>query len=352
MRAVLQVSPQVSLSAVSRVRPLLVRPGARFRCAGDGLCCTDLHALGPLTRVEARDMRKLVAGSVQYHPDVEAPCMRFGKDGGCAQLQRGMCGVHARYGAQAKPVGCRRFPYGLLGTPEGGRVTTEHRCPCRTLGERPPIDLRDAEASLKDPAGRLYADESAPLRMPMAARRRASFAHYRAIEARMLEQLQRGERAERVLGEGPLPRLSERSWPVFAAELMDMNDGSRGSEALRWFGDALLALSAGHKPPSRERPWRAAFERGAKRTRRPEAADRVINDWVGDELWMMRWLTWDCAFDTARAELATRVHAVRWLTRRIARGGVREDQAAAEAVMMAELAACSEVWDEVVGAIG
>jgi hypothetical protein len=349
---VLQVVHPRALTNRSRVRPLLVRPGARFRCFGDGLCCTDLHALGPLTRSEARDMRELIAGSVQYHPDVEAPCMRFGADGGCAQLRKGMCGVHARYGASAKPVGCRRFPYGLLATPEGGRVTTEHRCPCRTLGERPPIDLVEAEASLQDPSGRLYSDESAPVRMPMAARKRVRFAEYRELEARMLEQLERGVRAERVLGIEPLPKLSERSWPVFAAELMDMDDGSRGGEALRWFGDALLALSAGHKPPTRERPWREAFERGRKRARRAESADRVINDWVADELWMMRWLTWDCAFDKARAELATRARAAHWLARRIARLGVREDQAAAEAVMMAELAGCSEVWDEVVEAIG
>ena len=155
------------MSTPSKPRPLIVRPGARFACAGDGLCCTDLHALGPLTRIEDRAMRKLVPDSVKYHPDVEAPCMRFGKGGGCAQLlPGGRCGVHARFGAEQKPIGCKRFPYGLLNTPEGGRVTTEHRCPCRTLGERPPIDLADAERSLTDPAGRLYADESAPLRMP------------------------------------------------------------------------------------------------------------------------------------------------------------------------------------------
>ena len=336
----------------SKPRPLLVRPGARFRCAGDGLCCTDLHALGPLTRSEAREMRALIPGSVQYHPDVEAPCMRFGQGGGCAQLQRGgLCGVHARFGAEAKPVGCRRFPYGLLNTPEGGRVTTEHRCPCRTLGERPALDLVEAEGSLTDPSGRLLADESAPPRMPMSARRRVAFANYRALEARMLERLAAGERAEHVLGCEPLPRLDDRSWPVVGAELLDMQDGSRGGEALRWFGDALLALSSGHKPPHRERPWRGAFERGARRARRPEGREQVLNDWVADELWMMRWLTWRCAFDVARAELTTRVHAARWVARRLERMGVREDQAAAEAVMMAELTACADPWEDAVRAI-
>lgn len=296
-------------------------------------------------------MRKLVPDSVMYHRDVEAPCMRFGEGGGCAQLAGGMCSVHARFGAEAKPVGCRRFPYGLLSTPEGGRVTTEHRCPCRTLGKRPPIDLADAEISLKDPSGRLYADESAPPRMRMTGKKRVPWAQYRALEADMLAQLARGVRAERVLEAAPLPKLSERSWPAFAVELLEMNDGSRGAEALRWFGDALLALSSGHKPPRRERPWADAFERGARRAKRAETADQVLSDWVSDELWMMRWLTWDCPFDVARAELATRVHAARWVVRRLVRKGIREDQAAAEAVMMAELCACSEPWDEAVAAI-
>jgi hypothetical protein len=348
----IQVRARKHSAREPRVRPLLARPGARFACAGDGLCCTDLHALGPLTRDEARDMRRLIAGSVQYHPDVEAPCMRFGEGGGCAQLDaRGLCGVHARFGAEAKPVGCRRFPYGLVSTPDGGRVTTEHRCPCRTLGDRPPIDLEDAEASLKDPAGRLYADESVPRRIRLTRRERASWDEYRALEGRMLEQLARGVRAERVLDVRELPRLSKRSWPAFAADLLDMNDGSRGAEALRWFADALLARSSGHKPPRRGRPWADAFARGARRGRRKGGASEVLNDWVADELWMMRWLMWDCSFDVARAELATRVHAARWLSRRIARLGVREDQAAAEAVMMAELCACSEPWDEAVSAI-
>jgi hypothetical protein len=342
---------QLRSARAPRIRPLIARPGARFACAGDGLCCTDLHALGPLTQLEARDMRRLVQGSVQYHPDVDAPCMKFGAGGGCAQLQNGMCGIHASHGAEAKPVGCRRFPYGLVSTPEGGRVTTEHRCPCRTLGERPAIDLEDAEASLKDPGGRLYADQAVPMRVPMSARKRVPWREYRALEAELLAQLARGVKAERVLGAEPLPKLTERSWPEFAAALMDMNDGSRGAEALRWFGDALLALSQGHTPPRRGRPWADAFQRGARRARRKESADQVINDWVGDELWMLRWLPWECPFDVARAELATRVRAVRWVVRRLLRQGVRQDQAAAEAVMMAELCACSEPWEEAVAAI-
>lgn len=325
-----------------------MRPGARFQCFSDGLCCTDLHALGPITRSEAREMRQLFPGSVMFHPDVDAPCMRPGEGGGCAQLRDGLCGVHAKLGAAAKPVGCRRFPYGLLSTPHGGRITTEHRCPCRTLGERPPIDAAAATDSLRDRSGRLEVDEYAPERVPLARKQRVAFARYASLEADMLARLQKGERAESVLGAEPLPTLRSRSWPAFAAELLAIDDHTRGGVALSWFADALLAISSGYKPPKRERPWRDAFERGAKRARKPESREQVFNDWVGDELWMMRWLGWECAFDAARAELATRLRAARFTTARLERMGVRADQAAAEAVMMAELCACCDVWADVV----
>jgi hypothetical protein len=66
---------------------------------------------------------------------------------------------------------------------------------------------------------------------------------------------------------------------------------------------------------------------------------------------MMRWLPWGCAFDVARAELATRLAAARFCAARIERLGVRPDQAAAEAVMMAELCALCDEWPEAVDAI-
>ena len=332
-------------------RPLLVRPGARFACASDGLCCTDLHALGPMTRSETRAMRRLIPGSVLYHPDVEAPCMRPGPDGVCEQWKSGLCGVHARHGAEHKPVGCRRFPYGLVSTPLGGRITTEHRCPCRTLGARPALDREDAERSLCDQSGRLEVDEAAPARMPMAKGQRLAFARFAALEAELLARLARGERAEKVLAAEPFPKLAESSWPKVAAELLATDDRSRGGGAMAWVADAVLAQVAGYKPPRRERPWHDAFERGARRAPRLDSPERVFNDWIGDELWMMRFLTWDCAYDVARAELATRLAIARAIARRIQLAGVRADQAAAEAVMAAELCALCEVWGDTVGAI-
>ena len=93
-----------------RSRPLLVRPGARFTCSGDGLCCTDLHALGPLTRTEVKLVTKLRPGSVIKHEELEQPCMRTAEGGGCAQLNEdGWCRIHVEDGPEHKPGGCRRF---------------------------------------------------------------------------------------------------------------------------------------------------------------------------------------------------------------------------------------------------
>src|SRR5262245_6189750 len=106
--------PSRKVPVVSVPRPLLVRENARFTCFSDGLCCTDIHALGPLTRAEARDMRALIPDSVFFHKGIEAPCMDTGPNGACAQREAGLCGVHKNHGVEAKPGGCRRFPYGLV----------------------------------------------------------------------------------------------------------------------------------------------------------------------------------------------------------------------------------------------
>ncbi len=329
----------------------MARQGARFECFSDGLCCTDIHALGPLTRPEAKAVRKLVKDAVFFQENVADLCMKPGPDGACAQREAGLCGIHKHFGPEAKPSGCRRFPYGLLSTPEGQRVTTEHRCPCRTLGDRRPLSLKEAARSLVDDKGELEVDHWAPEEVPMAADVLVPFAEYRAHEQAMIKRLLAGEVAEDVLCAEVLPDLCKKSWPVLAAGFYDVDDTTAGGAALSWFGDALLFLHAGHTGPDRGRPWEPSFKRAIARSTKREPADKVINDWVADELWMMRWTDWDCTFDVARAELATRLAVVRHLYKQLRARRVRPDQAAAEAIMMVEVSACSEHWSDIVGYI-
>ena len=331
----------------SRPRPLIARPGAEFTCFSDGLCCTDIHALGPLTRSEAKDMKRLAIASVEYNEDAEGMCMAPSQNGSCYFIKDGKCGVHAKYGPEAKPTGCRRFPYGLVSTPDGGRVTTEHRCSCRNLGDRPPLDLIDAEASLRDRAGRLEVDQEVPAQIPLTSKKKVSWAQYREIEDAILARLAAGERVEDVLDAPALPPLEESEWPVYAAEYFGMMDDTAGGIALARFGDALLYLSAGHKPPQRGRPWAASFDKAIARSKTQLDPEVIYNDWIADEIWMFRWLEWG-AFDRGRAEMATRIKVARTLQGWLQEEGAREDQAAAEAILCVELATVSTEWPRAV----
>ncbi|MGD8859777.1 MAG: hypothetical protein PVI30_07185 [Myxococcales bacterium] len=335
----------------SRPRPLIARPGARFDCFSDGLCCTDIHALGPMTRSEVKHVRSLIPDAVVYNDEVEGHCMAYAANGGCAQLENGLCGIHAKHGPEHKPGGCRRFPYGLVSTPHGGRVTTEHRCPCRTLGERPELDLEDAERSLLDAAGRLEVDQEAPDEVQLTVEDDVSFERYAELESGLLERLAAGERIEDVLAATAFPELHKSCWQVYAAEFLDMRDGTAGGASMSWFGDALLGLIEGHTPPERPRPWAPSFDKAIARAKQPGDPEQILRDWVADEIWMLRWLEWDCPFDVARAELTTRVAMARWLIERLRPLGLREDRCAAEAVMVVELGACTNQWPEVVDAI-
>ena len=132
----------------TKVRPLLARPGARYTCFGDGLCCTDIHGIGPLTKKEVGEMRRIYRPSAGWNDDHDDYMLNTAADGGCLFLMSDQrCSVHAQLGPEAKPDGCRRFPLGLAATPVGGRITTDHRCPCRTMGDRPEIRPDDVEPS-------------------------------------------------------------------------------------------------------------------------------------------------------------------------------------------------------------
>ena len=100
-------------------------------------------------------MRRLDRKSAGWNDDHDDYMLNTAADGGCVFLMADQrCSVHAQRGAEAKPDGCRRFPLGLVATPNGGRITTDHRCPCRTMGDRPEIRPEDVESSISDGGSR------------------------------------------------------------------------------------------------------------------------------------------------------------------------------------------------------
>lgn len=299
---------------------LEIRPGARYRCFGDGLCCTDIHAIGPITRAE---IRRLGSELVMYNPNIRGTVVRP-VDGRCVNLTDEGCRVHA-----GKPGVCRRFPFRLIKLPDRLRVSTEHRCPCRTLGDRPLIDPEDARASI---GSRRTPD----LVVPDSPELRA----YLAREAEILAD------PLAAIDVAPFPPLVDVTWIDVAHHYRGKLDGSACGDALAWFGDVVLSL---HDQPLRQlraRPWRAAFDRAEARSSLGDP-ESILADWIADELWGLEWIERGPFLD-ARRDLATRLAVAREVMRRLS--GVRPDRAAAEAVLIAEMAGAAPLFHSVVRA--
>ena len=329
----------------TKVRPLLPRPGARYTCFGDGLCCTDIHGIGPLTKKECAQMRRIDRKSAGWNDDHDDYMLNTAADGGCVFLMSDQrCAVHAELGPEAKPDGCRRFPLGLVATPVGGRITTEHRCPCRTLGDRPEIEPDSVESSVTE-GGRLIADRRIK-RVPLSATKELKFSEWEPIEAEYLRRLHSREPLTQILDATPFPKLRGSSWDKQADEFIGARDGSQFGVAMAWVGDTIRVLQNGAAPRPPGRPWSGAFDRAQARSPKPRTSRDVFGDWLADEVWALKWAE-DYHFALARAELATRLAIAEDICARVRSAGARADRAAAEAVMMVEVAGESDYWTEV-----
>lgn len=338
------------------VRPpeaaLRVRPGARYTCVGDGLCCTDAHALGGLSASEARRLGAIDASAVARHPTLGLRVLRTVEGRGCVFLGEAGCSLHTQLGEQAKPSVCRRFPFGLVETPTGQRVTTEHRCPCRTLGPRPPIDHGEAAAALSRGSGGPRADLVAPLTIRLRDDLRVPFARYERIEGELLDRLATCDdplESLRALGAAPLPPLDGVRWRDVGHLYRSHVDGTSCGEALAWFGDELLRLEGEAVRALRGRPWSPAFDRAEARSPDAAPAAAVLADWAQDALWGLAWVARG-ALDRALLDVATRLHVAASIVRRLERAGARPDRAAAEALLVVELAGELPLWGSVVQA--
>jgi hypothetical protein len=310
-----------------------------------------------------------------------------------------VCAIHAKLGPRAKPRVCSQFPFGLVATPTGGRATTSHRCPCRTLGDRPPITAASAAAALAT-GGRLRAGVRVASRIAIRAGSSVPFSEYEAIERGLLAALAAGGDAPAVLArlagqlrgrtcaEPLFPRLQGASWRRVGAAFARAETESSYGATLAWLGEALVSIHGGRRGRWPIRPWAEAFARAAERTPAPPASragrkregSRVVRerdgspvvrerdgspvvrerdgspvacapasillDWAADEIWALEW--------PAHATLAQLVGQLAALTAiggritSVLRGrGIRADIAEAEAVTILDLASGSELWQAV-----
>ncbi len=330
------------------MEPLLVRPGARYECFGDGLCCMDIHVIGPIDEPEVERVEGFLEGSSRWDEAFEEHALCTAADGGCVFLESDLrCRIHAEHGPEQKPEGCRRFPIGLTSTPYGGRVTTEHRCPCRTLGDRPPLTAHAAAPSLCDDDGDLFEDRAVKRVRMTRKGKKVSFDAWLEVERPLLAALQKGRAPWTVLGTEPFPKLKGTSWREVAQELIDARDGTRYGVASAWFGDAILVLSQGTRPRLPERPWAAAFDRAEARTTVHRMPRQVYADFIADAIWSLRFTEFT-SFDLACADWATRLAIARHCEKEIRKQGVSAERAAAEALTIIEVVGEAESWRDVV----
>jgi hypothetical protein len=327
--------------------PLLLRPGARFACAGDGLCCSDVHVLGPLAPAEIRRLKALDPDVARRHRSLRILHLRTvpAPVGGhaCVFLRPQGCAIHPR-----RPTTCRHFPFGLVATPPGLRVTTEHRCPCRTLGPRPPLDPALALASLSGTSGRLLPELRIGARVHVDGRRSLGFQRFTAeIEGPLLAALLAPTPDLAALGPA-FPPLDGASWADVAHLLRGYaEEGSSGAEAVGSFADVLLVSRGTSTRARRGRPWAWAFDRAEARGGAPLLPSAVLGDWAADVLWSLAW-THHGSFAQGLSELSTRLAVASLIAAQLQEHlALRPDRAAAEAVMMAELVGALPLWDSV-----
>ena len=347
-----EVEGDLDFEDCAAVTPLLIRQGSRYRCYGDGLCCSDVHAIGSLEPHEVEKLEMIQPEVVGYSELIEAHVLRMKPDGTCPFLGSAGCVLHEPMGGELKPHPCKRFPYGLTATPHGGRVTTEHRCPCRTMGhDRPPITPDSAAAELleaNEPDGSLRANHAVDDSIPLSATEVVDFDGYIAIEEPLLEQLlQAGDGApspEQLLGFEPFPALNEGDWRSIARGMHAVEIDSRFDMALDWFGSAIEA-HYGQPLKDHPRPWSDSFDRAEQRSE-PGDPELMLRDWVGDSIWCLYWTAYG-TFTQTRAELATRIAIARRLAAHFLERGARADRAMAEAITIVDLVGTSDWWEGV-----
>ncbi len=340
---------------------LLLRPGARYECHGDGTCCTGIHLIGPISRREAdrvRDGARLALPScslpiVRHDAGVEGWVVNTA-NGSCVFLDDKLgCRLHAIAGPEFKSAACRRFPLGTTGTPDGLRVTLSHRCACVSIGESALLTEASARSALQSPGtARLLHDHDVDDFVPWRTRRRVRFDDYVVWERSILASLDREEAepsVEEILGikrAEALPELRNATWGEVTKQLVswtsDEPDDDGFSCALRW---VALAISpqAWKTAPAPKRPWAWTFDRAKARTRDPMPLRKIYGSWLADEVWAMGWTYWGSVSRLitdlrARYILATRI------AERIAQLGERYDIATAESVMIVDVLGAADTW--------
>ncbi len=135
--------------------PTSILEGARFGCQGSGGCCQG-YAFGPLADADVARLDQLDLAAAFPHlqpPYVEThPAGSYlRRDGDRCIFLAGdqRCGLHAAFGADAKPGFCRLYPLDSFATIEGIRVVDRGTCATFGVSARVGLPLVDDLARIR-----------------------------------------------------------------------------------------------------------------------------------------------------------------------------------------------------------
>ncbi len=339
---------------------IILRPDTRYECHGDGTCCTTIHLLGPITKGEAKRVRKgarvALPGNTRkvavYHEGIEDLVLNTHKHR-CLFLDNdARCRFHALVGERQKPAVCRHFPVGSSDTPNGLRITLSHRCPCVSIGDGAKLDESRARSILGTKKGKIKPDVEVGRRILWRKRKNIRFEDFVAWESEMLEQLDgRGSQPEirHILGmdhDEQLPPLRKTSWNALGKRMLAWTDDEEEDDGffctIRWAALELRKSSRPWRAPLR--PWGWTLERTGKRVVEPVSTRKIFGSWLADYLWSLSWSASGSVY-LALADMTARYALAHKLTTRLHHRGTRKDLAAAEAIMIVDTVGASEPWE-------
>jgi hypothetical protein len=292
-----------------------------------------------VARAEASAIRAYRPNSLNQRPMLS---LKVTQAGSCTFLSdEARCSIWA---LPIKPRTCDRYPYTLVSTPEGGRISTDHRCPCRSMGERASLDAEHVRAALLDGAGRLSVDRRVEDDVPFRDGARLRFSEWRRIEEQIMARLTFGESPREVLGVQPFSMWKREHWLEFARTLAAHSPGARWVSALRWSAHAIFArLDSEHVWPELERPWLDVFDRAQARSPQIASEGAILSDWLLDQVWSLEWAS-SGDWTLATHDWGTRLAMAEALRARFVQLGARADRAEAEALCVIEILGFTDAW--------
>jgi Fe-S-cluster containining protein len=176
-------------------------PGARWACHGCGTCCRDFWEL-PATdedveRISALPLEELGGGlgpDAPFEPVPGDPTRQGLRriEGRCCFLDdQTRCRLHSEFGANAKPLPCREFPFLWVRAPDGVYAGMSFVCPSVIANQGAPIEEREAWA--RDCLGHPFAALSTPETIELTEGLALSWEEYALIEEGLTRLLGRKE---------------------------------------------------------------------------------------------------------------------------------------------------------------